>query len=97
MPSSSLPGGSVRLIYNGQVLGIATLHLVNGVETATFNVTYFANGLYVFSAQYVTHADPPTKSAFAAAKYSSPRRLNTSGSLMFGNTSAEWPQNEAQR
>jgi hypothetical protein len=50
---TALPGGSVRLIYNGQVLGIATLHLVNGVETATFNVTYFANGLYVFSAQYV--------------------------------------------
>ncbi|MFO0801989.1 MAG: Ig-like domain-containing protein [Gemmataceae bacterium] len=46
------PTGSVALIYNGQVLGTATLHLVNGVETATFNVTFYSNGVYSFSAQY---------------------------------------------
>jgi hypothetical protein len=46
------PGGTVELIYNGQVLGSATLHLVNGVETATFNVIFYANGDYPFTVQY---------------------------------------------
>lgn len=50
------PGGTVELIYGGRVLGTATLHLVNGVETATFNVMFFANGNYTFSAQYVGNA-----------------------------------------
>lgn len=49
---SAQPGGTVSLIYNGQVLGTATLHLVNGVETATFNVVFYSNGVYSFSAQY---------------------------------------------
>lgn len=46
------PGGTISLIYDGQVLGTATLHLVNGVETATFNITFYANGSYGFSAHY---------------------------------------------
>jgi hypothetical protein len=50
---STQPGGKVALIYNGQVLGTATLQLVNGVETATFNVIFYANGDYTFSAQYL--------------------------------------------
>lgn len=46
------PTGTVTLYYDGQVLGTATLHLVNGVATATFNITYYANGSYPFTAQY---------------------------------------------
>jgi hypothetical protein len=47
------PGGTVELIYDGQVLGTAQIHLVNGVATATFNVAYYANGSYSFTAQYM--------------------------------------------
>jgi hypothetical protein len=53
LSGTAQPGGTIELVYGGRVLGTATLHVVNGVETATFNVTYFANGNYTFSAQYV--------------------------------------------
>ncbi len=46
------PGGTVTLIVDGQVLGTATLRLVHGVETASFNIVYYANGYYSFTAQY---------------------------------------------
>ena len=49
---TAAPGGTVDLLYNGQVLGSATLHVVNGVATASFNIMFFANGNYTFSAEY---------------------------------------------
>jgi hypothetical protein len=54
-PSSgtTLPGGLVELVYNGTVLGTARLQVVNGVETASFNVTFFGHGSFSFSAVYV--------------------------------------------
>ena len=52
--SGSVPaGGTVELFYNGQVLGTATVQVVNGVATATFNLTFYANGNYTFAAQYM--------------------------------------------
>jgi hypothetical protein len=46
------PTGTVTLYYDGQVLATASLRLVNGVETATFNIVYYANGSYPFTASY---------------------------------------------
>jgi hypothetical protein len=50
---SALPSGIVELVYNGQVLGTARIHVHNGVATATFNLLFFANGNYTFTAQYL--------------------------------------------
>jgi hypothetical protein len=50
---SAVPGGFVALVYNGTVLGTARVHMVNGVATATFNLLFFANGDYTFTAQYL--------------------------------------------
>jgi hypothetical protein len=47
------PGGTVALLYDGNVLGTATVQVVNGVALATFDVEFFANGSYTFSAQYL--------------------------------------------
>jgi hypothetical protein len=49
---SVAPDGSIDLIYNGQVLGSGTLHVVNGVDVVTFNVQFFAHGSYTFTAHY---------------------------------------------
>jgi hypothetical protein len=49
---STLPGGTVELMYQGSVLGTATVQVVNGVAEAVFNVEFFANGNYTFSAVY---------------------------------------------
>jgi hypothetical protein len=49
---SAVPGGTVDLVYNGSILGSATVQVVNGVAEATFNVIFYANGSYSFSAQY---------------------------------------------
>jgi hypothetical protein len=48
-----LPNGTVELLYNGSVLGTAQVHVVNGVETATFNVIFFGSGNFAFTAQYL--------------------------------------------
>jgi hypothetical protein len=54
-PSSGTvpPTGTVDLFYGGSVLATATVQIVNGVATAQFNIEYFANGAYSFSAQYL--------------------------------------------
>ena len=46
------PDGTVTLIVNGRVLGSATVHVVNGVDEATFTVAFFGRGSFTFSAQY---------------------------------------------
>jgi hypothetical protein len=46
------PDGTVNLIVNGRTLGSATVHVVNGVDEATFTVAFFGRGSFVFSAQY---------------------------------------------
>ena len=51
--STTQPTGTVQLIYNGTVLGTATLQIINGVATAKFNIQYSANGNYTFSAVYM--------------------------------------------
>jgi subtilase family serine protease len=51
--STTQPTGTVELIYNGTVLGTATLQIINGVATARFNIQYSANGNYTFTAQYM--------------------------------------------
>ena len=51
--STTQPTGTVELIYNGTVLGTATLQIINGVATAKFNIQYSANGNYTFSAVYM--------------------------------------------
>lgn len=61
---TAIPTGTVQLIYNGQVLGTATLHTVNGVATATFRLVFYANGNYTFTAQYVgSSVFPPSTSS----------------------------------
>jgi hypothetical protein len=54
-PSSGtvLPGGLVELIYHGRILGIARIHVVNGVSTATFSVAFFGTGSFTFTTQYL--------------------------------------------
>jgi hypothetical protein len=47
------PDGTVNLIVNGRVLGRATVHVVNGVDEATFTVAFFGRGSFTFSAQYL--------------------------------------------
>jgi hypothetical protein len=47
------PDGTVALIVNGRVLGRATVHVVNGVDEATFTVAFFGPGSFTFSAQYL--------------------------------------------
>jgi hypothetical protein len=47
------PDGTVELIVNGQVLGSAKVHVVNGVDEATFTVAFFGPGNFTFSAQYL--------------------------------------------
>jgi hypothetical protein len=47
------PDGTVTLIVNGRVLGRATVHVVNGVDEATFTVAFFGRGSFTFSAQYL--------------------------------------------
>ena len=46
------PDGTVNLIVNGQVLGSATVRMVNGVAEATFTVAFFGRGSFTFDAQY---------------------------------------------
>jgi hypothetical protein len=50
---SVLPGGVVELMYGGRILGLARVHVVNGVATATFNLLLFGSGNFTFSAQYL--------------------------------------------
>ena len=47
------PDGKVNLIVNGQILGSATVQVVNGVAEATFTVAFFGRGSFTFSAQYL--------------------------------------------
>lgn len=47
------PSGTVALVYNGSVLATGTVQLVNGVATVTFNVQFYANGIYTFNAVYL--------------------------------------------
>jgi len=50
---SAAPGGTVDLLVDGNVLGSATVQVVNGVAEATFTVEFFARGSFTFSAQYL--------------------------------------------
>jgi hypothetical protein len=50
---STTPTGTVELVYNGRVLGTATVHVVNGMATATFNVLFSGTGSFGFTAQYL--------------------------------------------
>jgi hypothetical protein len=54
-PSSgtALPGGLVNIYANGQFLGTAALHVVNGVETASVTLYVYQSGTYNISAGYV--------------------------------------------
>jgi hypothetical protein len=45
-------GGTVQLLYGGRVIGTATVHVVNGVAEAQFQVAFGGRGLFAFSAQY---------------------------------------------
>jgi Bacterial Ig-like domain (group 3) len=47
------PGGRVNLVVNGQVLGSATVQVINGVAEATFTVAFFGRGSFTFDAQYL--------------------------------------------
>jgi len=48
-----LPDGQVELLADGQVLGTASVQVVNGVATATFTVQFFGSGNYNFTASYL--------------------------------------------
>jgi hypothetical protein len=45
-------GGTVELVYAGQVIGTATVQMVGGVAEAQFQVAFGGWGPYSFSAQY---------------------------------------------
>jgi hypothetical protein len=47
------PGGTVELLVGNTVLTSATVRVVNGVATATFNVVFFQPGEYTFEAVYL--------------------------------------------
>jgi hypothetical protein len=47
------PGGTVDLLVDGNVLGSATVQVVNGVAEAQFTVAFFGPGSFTFSAQYL--------------------------------------------
>ncbi len=51
-----LPGGSIRIFANGQLLGTATLHVVNGVETATVTLYVYQSGTYNISTGYLANS-----------------------------------------
>jgi len=61
---TALPTGTVQLNYNGKTLGTATVKNVNGQAVATFNATFYASGIYNFSAVY------SGSSSFATSKTS---------------------------
>jgi hypothetical protein len=46
------PGGTVDLIVNGEVLGAATVQVVNGVAQARFTVAFSGTGSFIFDARY---------------------------------------------
>lgn len=50
---AAIPGGTVELFSNGQLLGTGSVRVVNGVATATFTVEFFWAGNYTFSAKYL--------------------------------------------
>jgi hypothetical protein len=47
------PGGTVQLLYNGSVVGSATVQVINGVAQARFTVAFYNYGLFTFSTHYV--------------------------------------------
>lgn len=47
------PGGLIELIYDGQVLGVGRLRVVNGVATVSFAVQFYSPGSYTFTTQYM--------------------------------------------
>jgi hypothetical protein len=49
---TALPGGSIQIFANGRLLGSATLHIVNGVETASVTLYVYQSGIYNISAGY---------------------------------------------
>jgi hypothetical protein len=61
----AVSGGTIELIYEGQILGTATVRIVNGVATATFGLQFFANGSYTFTAQYLGSGQFPASSSSA--------------------------------
>jgi hypothetical protein len=50
---SVLPDGTVDLLVNGRLLAASAVHVVNGVEEATFTVAFFARGSFTFDAVYL--------------------------------------------
>lgn len=50
---TTIPDGTIELIYNGTILGTGQLRVVNGVATVTFNLVFYARGTYTFSAAYL--------------------------------------------
>jgi hypothetical protein len=53
------PSGNVNILYQGTVIGTATIEVVNGVAQAQYTVTFTAHGQYVFTAQYVGTGQTP--------------------------------------
>src|SRR5205814_9210466 len=47
------PSGTVALVYNGSIIGLGRVQVVNGVATVTFNVALYGTGNFTFSAQYL--------------------------------------------
>jgi hypothetical protein len=50
---TAIPGGTVELLVNGQVLGTATVRVVNGRAEASFTVLFYSPGSYTFTAAYL--------------------------------------------
>jgi hypothetical protein len=50
---SVTPEGTVALFFRGSVIGVASVHVVDGVAIATFNVQFFGRGSFSFNAQYL--------------------------------------------
>jgi hypothetical protein len=45
--------GKIALIVNGQVLGLANLHIVNGVAEATFYLDFYRHGFFAISSEFL--------------------------------------------
>jgi hypothetical protein len=93
---STLPTGTVDLMYGGSVLGSANLQLVNGVEEAIFNVAFFANGDYNFTAQYVGNSQFQGSTSNSVTVVVGPAEAQSASKVSEARSASEAPSSRNQ-
>ncbi len=64
-----VPSGNVNILYQGGVIGTATIQIVNGVAQAQYTVAFTMHGHYVFTAQYVGTGQTPLATTNSATVF----------------------------